>query len=155
MISRNNLYYETFYRLILKKSNPALTKCYSIYYGVKFKIEYMPLVVVILLNVLGFGPSWWCYQNILPSNINFIDGKFGWWIMIIYFIGEIITDFASEGLFALLVKCNVIEKDSHSHTITFVKTYYIETAVMYAMFSMVIWSSLLYDCGIRCNYDNL
>ena len=149
-ISRNNLYYEAFYRIILKKANPPLTKCYSIYYGVKFQMEYLPLFVVILFNIWGYGPSWYCYQNILPNNINFQNSNIGWWIVVIYGLGEICTDILSELLLKLLIKIQIIDKNSNSHTITFVYLYYFETAVMYASFGIFIWNSLLYDCNIRC-----
>ena len=151
-ISRNNLYYEAFYRLILKKPNPPLSKCYSIYYGVKFKIEYLPLFLVILYNLLQFGPSYWCYQNVIPSNIDFMEGKLGWWFVIIYLFGEIMTDLSSEGLFQILVNRRIIHRNSNAHTVRFVKTYYLETGVMYAMFSIVIWNAFLYDCSVRCVY---
>ena len=152
VISRNNLYYEFIYRLILKKPNPPLTKCYSIYYGVKFKLQYLPGFLVALFNIWDYGPSYYCYQNVLPSNIDFKNSKLGWWLFCIYIIGEFLTDWLSETCLKQLMKFGIIEQNSQAHKIIFVHSYYLETAVIYAALSIAIWNAVLYDCEVRCNY---
>ena len=153
VFSRNNLYYETFYRLILKKANPKLSKCYSIYYGVKFQIEYLPLIIVIILNLFSCGPSNYCYQSNIASNIDFKLIPIGWWIVLIYFFGEVIIDILSPLILKLLVdKLQWIDKNSDAHSITFVKLYYFETGVIFMCLGIFVWNAFLYDCATRCTY---
>ena len=136
----------------MKKPNPKLTKCYKVYYGLKFQIEYLPLIIVILLNIFQCGPSNYCYQKNIPSNIDFELIPIKWWIVLIIFLGEMITDILSPLFLKLLIRVKWIDKNSEAHAMTFVHLYYYETAVMFFCFGIFVWNAFLYDCTLRCEY---
>ena len=141
---------------IKKLSNfymPPLPRVYAVYHASKYQVEWIPFFVLILYNLFDYGPSIYCFQNQIPSNIDVKLHPFGYWILVYVGCIEFLGDFCAYWARILLEKLNLFEKDDISIKLIYVTLTYTETAIVFT--SLCVWAhnTMFYDCFNTCKYD--
>ena len=161
ILSQNNLNYKFLY-LILNKignilnnqtlsnmKNPDLTRVYSVYYGAKYNIEYVPLIIVLLYNLFDYGPSNSCtILSPIPENINLSNTQdsFGYWMILIVFLMEFVGDAASQMTRNFLINWNVVGRKDPKHRIIYVTLTFEEIVVVGLCVAQWCHWAMYFDC---------
>eukprot|EP01084_Bolivina_argentea_P080818 146370_1 len=98
-ISRNNLIWEFIYRCILKKPNPARSKLTKVFYGARYHAEYLPIHMIVLINIFKYGPQTECGRvrnSTLTENVSIPFRN--WWLYFAMFGAELLSDVCAEGV---------------------------------------------------------
>eukprot|EP01084_Bolivina_argentea_P132406 233661_1 len=112
ILQRNNLIWEILYKCFLKKQNPDRCKFDAIYYGGRMQWEYVPIGVLLLMNLLNYGPTnptEDCYRSKLENIYNILWEH--WWVFVVIYIMEILSDILSELINWILRKLEWIPID--------------------------------------------
>ena len=83
--SRNNLYWEIIFKCCLKRDNPPLTRFYSSMLGTRFQVEYIPYFVIVMMNVIVFGPTDSCKSDYLEKQYLYHLNNFGGCILYYFY----------------------------------------------------------------------
>ena len=131
---------------------PPLARVYAVYHATKYQVEWIPFFVLILYNFFDFGPSIYCYQSQIPSNIDAGSHPFGYWILLYVACVEFLGDFCAYWTRPLLEKLNIFEKDDITIKLIYVSLSYAEIAIVFT--SLCVWAhnSMFYDCFNTCQY---
>lgn len=162
-LSRNNLNYKFLYEVINKIGdklniqlfknlrNPDLTRTYSIYYGAKLQIEYTPLIIVTLYNIFGYGPSSACNNLTIPLNIDVNQNDLGYWILVIIFFMELLSDIAGELVRYGLIHFKIIEKNDPRHRVIHISLTVAEIVAIAACGATWAHNAMYFDCTSHTN----
>ena len=96
VMQRNNLFWEIICRGCCKKANPARCKFDAIYYGAMWQWTYMPLLLLLLMNLLDYGPTnpkEDCHKNELEDIYDIWPDY--WWLFVVIYVMEVFSDLAS------------------------------------------------------------
>ena len=96
VLSRNALIWEFIYKCICKKNKaPDRCKFDMIYYGAMWQWTYLPMFLLLLMNILSYGPTnpkTNCDRNELQFPYDILPNY--WWMFIVIYLMEVISDFA-------------------------------------------------------------
>eukprot|EP01083_Nonionella_stella_P075440 205108_1 len=150
IITRNMVYKIIWNKYIMKRRKSSrLSAVKAIYLGCRFQTDYIPVIILVTCNILGFGHTYDCYYSKIGYSMDITNG-YEW--MIAVFIGyELLTDTLTYVLYRVLKKFNILTQDAQDKTIKMAVVMLSRPQMFTMMLSLGYWSfvAFIYDDSAR------